>query len=197
MAIGFISPISRGRSTVFSLHVEPILIPISWLYLLYPDPLLLLILQAVVVALGAIPLFALARYKLGSEWVGLAFALIYLLNPTMQAANWLEFHPLTLAPTFLMAAFYYLVTDRPGRFALFAILAISCKEEMALLIFMMGLYALVIRRRPRFGLITMGLSLAWALLRSWASSNSLPTVISIGDAMAIWAIRPRRCCSRC
>lgn len=153
-----------GTVNRLSLHVEPILVPISWLYLLYPAPPLLLVLQAVMVALGAIPLFALARYKFGNEWVALAFALVYLLNPTIQAANWLEFHPITLAPTFLLAAFYYLVTDRPGRFALFAVLAASCKEEMALIVFMLGAYALLIRRKPRWGLVTMGLSMAWALL---------------------------------
>ena len=63
--------------------------------------------------------------------------LAFLLNPSIQAANWLEFHPVTLAPTFLLAAFYFLVTKRTGWFALFAVLAASCKEEIALLVFMM------------------------------------------------------------
>ncbi len=153
-----------GTVNRLSLHVEPILLPIALLYRLYPQPPLLLVLQAVVVALGAIPLFALARYKLASEWAALVFAILYLLNPTIQAANWLEFHPVTLAPTFLLAAFYYLIRNQPGRFALFAVLAASCKEEIALLVFMLGLYTLIIRRRPRWGLITMGLSMTWALL---------------------------------
>lgn len=157
-----------GTVNRLSLHVEPILIPIALLYRLYPAPPLLLVLQAVMVALGALPLFALARHQLKNEWIALTFAVVYLLNPTIQAANWLEFHPITLAPTFLLAAFYYLVTDRPGRFALFAVLAASCKEEMALIIFMLGAYALVIRHRPqlspRWGLVTMVLSMAWALL---------------------------------
>src|SRR5690606_6576627 len=39
-----------GTVNRLSLHVEPILIPISWIYLLYPGPPLLLVLQAVVVA---------------------------------------------------------------------------------------------------------------------------------------------------
>lgn len=195
-----------GTVNRLSLHVEPILVPISWLYLLYPAPPLLLVLQAVVVALGALPLFALAAHKLKPhpnppqrgegtgrwlgnsapspiwgglgwgtlggwrhwsgpihEWGALAFAIVYLLNPTIQAANWLEFHPITLAPTFLLAAFYDAVTDRPGRFTLFAILAASCKEEMALLVFMLGAYLWLIRRRPRWGLITMTVAMAWAL----------------------------------
>jgi len=151
-----------------SLHVEPILLPISQLYWLHDGPETLLVLQAVVVALGALPLFALARHTLRPYtaqhvWLALLFALAFLLNPSMQAANWLEFHAVTLAPTFLLAAFYFLVTNRTGLFSLFAILTASCKEEMALLVFMLGLYAWVALRKRRLGLLVMALSGTWAL----------------------------------
>ena len=140
-----------GTVNRLSLHVEPILIPISWLYWLYSGPPTLLILQAVIVALGAIPLYAVARFKQFGSWAALAFAAAFLLNPTIQAANWLEFHPVTLVPTFLIAAFYFLVTGRTGWFALFAVLAASCKEEIALLVFMLGLYAVLALSRPTAG----------------------------------------------
>jgi uncharacterized membrane protein len=153
-----------GAVNRLSLHVEPILLPIAWLYRLYPAPPLLLGLQATVVALGAWPLYLLARHRLRHTWLALLFGLLFLLNPSVQAANWLEFHPVTLAPTFLIAAFYALVRGRVGWFAGFAVLAASCKEEIALLIFMLGLYALVVLRRPRLGVVTMALSLSWALL---------------------------------
>ncbi|MFN8490305.1 MAG: DUF2079 domain-containing protein [Caldilineaceae bacterium] len=161
-----------GTVNRLSLHVEPILIPISWLYWLHSGPETLLVLQAIVVALGALPLFALARFMLKIEWLALIFALTFLLNPSLQAANWLEFHPLTLAPTFLMAAFFFLLVDRPGWFALFAVLAASCKEEMALLMFMMGLYAFFILRRRKLGLLTMLLTLSWALFAVLVIQNT-------------------------
>ena len=41
------------------------------------------------------------------------------------------------------------VTRRNGWFALFAVLAASCKEEMGLLVLMLGLYALLAQRRVR------------------------------------------------
>ena len=147
-----------------SLHVEPILLPIALLYRLYPAPELLLALQAIVVALGALPLFALARQRRLGDWMGLVFGVAFLLNPAIQSANWLEFHPLTLAPTFLMAAFYFMLVGRTAWFALFAVLAASCKEEIGLLVFMIGLYAWVFQGRRRLGVITMGLALAWSLL---------------------------------
>jgi uncharacterized membrane protein len=146
-----------------SLHVEPILLPIAALYWLHDGPETLLILQSVVVALGALPLFALAKLKLHNEWIALCFGVAFLLNPSIQAANWLEFHPVTLAPTFLMAAFYFLIAKRTGWYALFALLAASCKEEMGLLLFMIGLYAFLWLRRYRLGLVTMVLSLGWSL----------------------------------
>ncbi|WP_298982136.1 DUF2079 domain-containing protein [Caldilinea sp.] len=145
-------------------HVEPILLPIALLYRLHPSPELLLVLQATVVALGALPLYALARLRGLSSWLALSFALAFLLNPTIQAANWLEFHPVTLAPTFLMAAFYFLVAGRTRRFALFALLAASCKEEIGLLVAMIGLYAWLALRRPGLGLTTMALGGGWSLL---------------------------------
>lgn len=146
-----------------SLHVEPILLPIAAFYWLHDGPGTLLILQTVIVALGALPLFALAKLKLRHEWLALCFALAFLLNPSIQAANWLEFHPVTLAPTFLMAAFYFLVAGRTGWYALFAVLAASCKEEMGLLLLMLGLYACLRLRCYRLGLITMVLALGWSL----------------------------------
>lgn len=152
-----------GITSRLSLHVEPILLPIAAIYRLYPHPELLLVLQAIVVALGAIPLFALARRKLGSDWAALIFGLVFLLNPAIQGATWYEFHPVTLAPTLLMAAFYFLITGRNGWFALFTILAAFTKEEIGLLVFMMGLYAVLVQRRRKMGAITMALSLGWAL----------------------------------
>jgi uncharacterized membrane protein len=149
------------------MHVEPILLPIAGLYRLFPGVETLLILQATVVALGAIPIFALARHLRLGAWLALALAVAYLLNPTIQAANWLEFHPVTLAPTFLMAAFYFLVARTPRStawFVLFAVLAASCKEEMGLLVAMLGVYAALIQRRWGFGLLTFVLAAGWSLL---------------------------------
>lgn len=153
-----------GVTNRLSLHVEPILLPIAALYWLYEGAETLLILQSVIVALGAWPLYALACRRLGNRWIALLLALVFLLNPTIQAANWLEFHPVTLAPTFLMAAFYFLLAKRNGWFLCFALLAASCKEEIGLLLFMMGLYAVVILRRPKVGWWTMGLALGWSLI---------------------------------
>ncbi len=153
-----------GANNRLSLHVEPILIPISLLYLIYSGPEILFALQAVIVALGAIPVFALARQKLKNDGLALIFALVYLMFPAMQGATLLDFHAVTLAPTFLLAAFFFLETRRSGWFALFAVLAAACKEEIALIIMVMGFYALFFQRQKRLGIITIVLTGVWSFL---------------------------------
>ncbi len=156
-----------------SMHVEPILLPISLLYLIYSSPKTLLILQTAAMALGAWPLYLLARWKLGRAWPAVAFSLAYLLMPALEAANLFEFHAVVIAPVFLIFAFYWMERaisaqpeDATGRrdywLALVAaVLAMSCKEDVPLLVAAMGLYFLVISRRPRAGLPLLLLGALW------------------------------------
>ncbi|MFN8453131.1 MAG: DUF2079 domain-containing protein [Anaerolineae bacterium] len=153
-----------GATNRLSLHVEPILLPISLLYLIYSGPETLFIFQSLIVALGAVPVFALARFKLKNDGLALILALAYLMFPAIQGATLLDFHAVTLAPTFLLAAFYFLETRQSRPFALFAILTAACKEDMTLLVLMLGLYAFFVNRQYRLGLTTSALGVGWAFL---------------------------------
>jgi uncharacterized membrane protein len=153
-----------GATNRLSLHVEPILLPISLLYFIYSGPETLFIFQSLVVALGAWPVFALARFKLRNDGLALIFAAVYLMFPAIQGATLLDFHAITLAPTFLLAAFYFLETKRSGWFTLFAILAVACKEDMTLLVLMLGLYAFFIAHQRRLGAMVVILCLGWTFL---------------------------------
>ncbi len=164
-----------------ALHVEPILllaVPFYWLGLGRPE--LLLVLQAVVVALGAWPLYQLAAARVEFRAEGLPkligncpltidhlyflFPLAYLLLPALESAVLFDFHAVTLAPTFLLFAFLALERDRPGRFFVFSALAMACKEDMPLVVMMLGLYAGLARGRWRLAGLTLALSAAWFIL---------------------------------
>jgi hypothetical protein len=69
-----------------------------------------------------------------------------------------------LAPTFFLLAFYFLERERWGAYALCAILTMSCKEDMPLLVAMLGVYALLVRRRWAAGLVTVAVAAAWFLV---------------------------------
>jgi uncharacterized membrane protein len=136
-------------------HFDPILAAFAPLWWIWPSPEMLLVVQAIVVALGALPVFWLARKHLGSERAGLGFALVYLLYPATQWLTLNEFHPVALACPFLLFAFWYLDEDRLLPFAIFAVLATTTKEEIGLVVAGMGIWY-AIRRRWRPGAAIAG-----------------------------------------
>ncbi|MEX2007299.1 MAG: DUF2079 domain-containing protein [Candidatus Levyibacteriota bacterium] len=126
-----------------SSHADFILILISPLYLLWEDPRMLLLLQTVVLGLGAVFVFKIAGMILGSKNAAAVFSLLFLLNPAVHFTNLYDFHPVTLATTLLLGTFYFLMRRRYVLFLLFAILAGITKEEVWLIIGLLGLYMLV------------------------------------------------------
>jgi uncharacterized membrane protein len=132
-------------------HFDPILAALAPLWLAWPSPDMLLTVQAIAIALGALPVYWLARKHIGSQHAAVGFAFAYLLYP---ATEWLalnEFHPVAFACPLLLYAFWYLDEDRFVLFAVFALLAIACKEEIGLVVAGFGLWYLVSRRRWREG----------------------------------------------
>ncbi|NOZ30102.1 MAG: DUF2079 domain-containing protein [Chloroflexi bacterium] len=147
-----------------AMHFEPIYFLIAPIYWVWSSPEALLVLQTVVLALGAWPVYWLAAEKLKRRWAGVAFAAIYLLLPGLEAANLWEFHAVSLAAPLLLFSFYYAQKGRFGLFWLFAILAMATKEEIPATVFLMGLYIAWRLRRPRQGLAAAAVALVWFAL---------------------------------
>ncbi|MGH7965843.1 MAG: DUF2079 domain-containing protein, partial [Candidatus Binatia bacterium] len=140
-------------------HLEPIVFLVAPLYWVWPDVRGLLILQAVAIAASAFPLFWYASRQVGSARA-VIFVAIYLLFPALQGVNKFDFHFVALAPLFLLLAWNWLDERRDGPFLVAALLAAMTKEEISLLVAMMGLYALVVQRR-RFGWLPLVTGVAW------------------------------------
>jgi uncharacterized membrane protein len=110
----FFSGLLIGHSSLFAIHFQPILLPLGLVYLLWDNAKSLLFIQSLVLALGAVPLYWLARERT-NPWVGLVFVLVYLLFPALEGANLFEFHPVTLAAGILPFAYWYLRQGNFGR----------------------------------------------------------------------------------
>ena len=151
----------------FAIHFEPILIPLSFLYLVIPSVRFLLFFQVVVVGSGAIPAYLLATRRLRNVVWGVIFAGMYLIFPSLQAAVTFAFHPETLAAALVMWAMYLLATHRYRGLIACCLAILLCKETLSLDVIMIGLFVILIHRRPRVGisLMVMGAGmLAVALL---------------------------------
>ena len=158
-----------------TLHVEPILflfVPFYWLGL--GGPKLLLTAQAAMVALGAWPLYLIARPRIGPPGA-IFISVAYLLYPALEAAVLFDFHAVTLAPTFLLFAFYYLEKTfslhssfviRHSSLAasfFFLLLALSCKEDMGFVVAMLGLYFGLRYKRWKPAALIFALGMLWSL----------------------------------
>lgn len=132
-------------------HFDPIVAALAPLWWLWPDPALLLVCQAVAVALGAFPVFLLARKHLGGEWAGVGLALAYLLYPPTQWLVLDDFHPVAFATPLLLAAIWFLDEERLAPFAIAAGLACLTKEQVGLTVAVLGLWFAIRYGRWRVG----------------------------------------------
>jgi uncharacterized membrane protein len=145
-------------------HFDPVLAALAPLWLAWPSPDMLMVVQAAVVALGALPVYWLARKHLDSERAGAGFALAYLLYPATQWLSLNEFHPVAFATPLLLFAFWYLDEDRLVPFALFSLAAIACKEEIGLVVAGFGAWYLLSRKRRREGAAIVAAGIAASVL---------------------------------
>ena len=154
-----------GPPTRLAVHFEPIILPLSLLYLFYADPRILLVFQTLVLVSGALPVFLLTRKYL-PEWPILAALMVvaYLLSPALLGLNIFDFHPISLATPLLLYAMLALDHKRYGWFVLACILAAMCKEDVPLTIAVLGLFLIWKYKLPRLGItLTIG-GLLWAFI---------------------------------
>lgn len=161
---------------LFGDHTSFILTFLTPLYWLVPSPSALLVLQAVALGLGALPVFLIARDRLGDEWLACGASVAYLLHPAVAWTGLDEFHPDALEVPLLLFAFHAALTARWRRFAVLVAALLLVKEDVALLTFGLGLYV-ALRHHRRVGLAVSAVSVAWFALTTFVI---LPAFNSVG-----------------
>lgn len=141
----------------FAYHFSPILYLLLPFYWLWRSPLNLLFLQSLFLGLSAWPVYLLAK-KIINPKIALWVALAWLINPLLININLYEWHALSLAVPMLIATYYFYHTKKLGLFTIFMLLSFTIREDIIMVIFMMGILALISKRK-----------LAWILLPTLGS----------------------------
>lgn len=154
-----------GANTIsrLSIHNDIFLIFIAPFYWLHSGPETLVIIQTIIVAIGAWYVYKIGQLIFKSDWLGFVVAISYLLYPPLQWSAIFDFHAVTLATTFLLAMIYYQIIGRNKLSLLFLILSILTKEQVAAVTLFWGVYLIFKERRPRFGLVVFIISAIWAV----------------------------------
>jgi uncharacterized membrane protein len=159
-----IASVLRGEPLVFTykdgpmsrlaLHVELFYYLLVPLYALWSDPQVLLVFQAALFALGAVPVARLTLRRTGSPFFACGLALVYLLYPTAMTSVIFDFHGDTLAMPLLLFALDALDRRAWWQYALFIGLALSSKVYVALPVALLGPVIWWCYRERRVALLT-------------------------------------------
>ena len=127
----------------FAVHMSPILFLLAPGYAVFQNPYYLLIIQTLVLALGALPLYLTAALRLQGKLLPILITFAYLLYPSLHWVNWFDFHPIAFLIPFFLAAFYFYETKKYGWMSLFLALAASTQEDAILVVAFFGVYLMI------------------------------------------------------
>lgn len=150
-----------GRN-LFGDHTSFIMLFLVPFYWVFPGPGTLLFFQSAALAAGAIPVFLYARRRLGSEPIALLLAGSFLLHPAIGRTNVEQFHPDAFLPALVGFAIYFALNARWVPYAVFVLLSLLVKEDVALVIIPLGLWV-ALRRDRRIGFLTIAGAILYAL----------------------------------
>jgi uncharacterized membrane protein len=143
-----------GEVTIFADHFDPLQLLLVPFYLAFPSPLLLLVVQSTMLALGALPLYWLARDRFpGHPALATLFPVLYLLYLPVRGANRYDYHPAALAPPLFLFALYCMEKGRWKQMIVLLTMAGLLKENMAVAGVTIGLYVAMVKKERLLGLV--------------------------------------------
>lgn len=144
-------------------HFRLIYILISPLYWFVDDVRALLVLQTLVLGVAALPIYLIANRLFKNRWIPLVFCFSYLLFPAVQYTNLEDFHSEPFALLFILLAFYFIMQGKKWHYLIFLFLALMTKEDIALTMFLVGIYVFF-KYDKKTGIFTSIFSLLWYIL---------------------------------
>ncbi len=124
----------------FGAHFSPILFLVLPVYAIFQSPCTLLVLQSVVLGLGALPAYWIAKKHLSDKLSAVGVAAAYLAYPALQSVNSFDFHTEAFIPLFFLMTFHYIDEKKLFKGLLFALLTLSTIEFAPILIMFLGVY---------------------------------------------------------
>jgi uncharacterized membrane protein len=148
------------------------------LFRLVPRPETLLVLQSIFMGAAEIPLFLIARRRLG-PWRACLISCLLALYPPFHGAVLYDFHYQPLSTFFLLMCLQLFEARRNWWAAFVVLLTLSLREDIPALLAVLGAYLVLTGRRPRTGVIVALVSMACFVVqkmiwmpRIWGGASS-------------------------
>jgi predicted membrane protein DUF2079 len=157
-----LAPLKGPGVNLLGDHFHPVLALLGPVYRVFPGPCTLLVAQAALLALSALPVTRLAVLRFGQRG-GLAVGAAYGLSWGIQQAAGFDFHEVCFAVPLLAFSLECLALRRWGAAVAWAAPLVLVKEDLPLTVAAIGGY-LVLRGQRRLGLATVAGAVAAGLL---------------------------------
>lgn len=155
------TPLIRGGNwSELRNHAEFAVFPLLPFYALAPRAETLLVLQALLIASGAVPIYRFAARRLAPGWA-VTLALAYLLYPPLQAANFFDFHFQPIAAAFILWMIDAFDQERTWSFVVFFALALACREDISIDLACFGLFLILVGRRVYAGILIVEVAVTY------------------------------------
>jgi uncharacterized membrane protein len=149
-----------GKAHYLASHAEYGMFLFLPFYALKPSAETLLLIQAVVLGLAALPLFLFARTRV-SPSIAMVVSFCYLLFAPLHGPNFYDFHWLPLAIFFHFSLYYSLAARRTWLSVLCVLVLFAMREDIAVGLVVLGFFLAATGARVRFGLVLGALSVLW------------------------------------
>lgn len=139
----------------FAIHFSPVFYLILPVYMIFPSPVTLIVMQLLIVMSGAIPIYFICRNKKMSNLITGGLVTVFLLYPTMRSGLFYDFHENKFLPPLLLWLIYFLdnenmsVKKRRAGIIIFTLLSLMVKEDAAIYVACIGLFILAYKREKK------------------------------------------------
>ncbi len=147
-------------------HANNILYFLAPLWYVFQNPLLLVVLHGPVLALGAFPLFLLARRIFPQSWIPLAVSFLYLNFRYILNLLEMDFLAESFYPFLIFFVLYFLVAGKRVAFFIFTFLVCLTKEDAPLYMAALGGFLIFIPGRRTYGIGLAVLAVGYAVFLS-------------------------------
>ncbi|HVZ11802.1 MAG TPA: DUF2079 domain-containing protein [Patescibacteria group bacterium] len=141
-------------------HIELVYALIAPSYWIWESRKMLLFVEVLAICSSAIPVYLLARKKGVSYILSNVLVIVYLMFYGVQQVMWFDTHSSTYAAAFLMWFIYFLEEKKKWWSVLFFFLAITAKENIGLLTFLVA-FVFFLKSRRKLYLCFMAASVAY------------------------------------
>lgn len=144
-----VHPFYTKTGCFLAAHFSPILLLLLPFYAFFPWPETLLVINILLVAIGALPVYQIANFLLKNEKGAVMLGILYLLFLPLQGATISGFSPESFIGTLFLFIVYYLMKSDFKKLALVFVLGLMTHEASVPVIAFIGIYGMLYHKSAK------------------------------------------------